>query len=111
MKLRWRVVMMVATFVGAFGAFGAFGVGVVVHDTATGNGTRPVVSSSPEVSEDQLQADYDMTRYMANPDATGPMFTYGATDPQLQHASDPAFVRALEDHTAVMDRMLGRGRP
>ncbi|WP_370327583.1 hypothetical protein [Euzebya sp.] len=54
---------------------------------------------------------YDMTRYMATPDASGPMFTYDVTDPQLWQSRNPAFLRALEDHVAAMDRMLGQGQP
>lgn len=66
---------------------------------------------APTSREDQLHQDYNMTQYMSGPTASGPMFTGQITDPQLEHSSDPAFVRELEQHQADMDRMLARGTP
>jgi hypothetical protein len=67
---------------------------------------RPTVSR-----EDQLHQDYNMTQYMSDSNASGPMFTGQLTDAQLEHSSDPAFVRELEQHQRDIDRMLARGEP
>lgn len=73
--------------------------------------TTERVVRTPASSEDQLHQDYNMTQYMSDPNASGPMFTGPMTDPQLQHSSNPAFVRELEQHQADIDRMLARGTP
>lgn len=111
MTLR-RKVLVAATALG-FAFAGAVVAGVSSNDTdrpATPTFT-PTGSSGGSYSESQLHQDYNMTRYMGNPDAAGPMFSGQLVDPQLQHSQSPAFVRELEEHQADMDRMLGKGQP
>lgn len=77
-------------------------------------GTVPAAEPSTNasgVSDAQLHQDYNMTQYMSLPNATGLMFTGQAPDPQLQHSSDPAFIRRLEEHQREIDRMLGKYAP
>lgn len=59
-------------------------------------------------SHDLLQQDANMTQQMSTPTADGPMQRGGLRDDQLDHSQDPAFVRALEQHQAEVDRMLAR---
>ena len=72
----------------------------------------PGRSSSPAAvySHDELQRAADMTQQMSTPGAnTGS--TYHAGDEQLQRSSSAGYVRAVEQHQADVDRMLGRGAP
>lgn len=54
-------------------------------------------------SHSQLEADRIMTQRMGT-QAQMPM----SFDGMLRRSSDPAYVRALEQHNAEIDRMLGR---
>lgn len=69
--------------------------------------TAPV-ASSPVNGHDNLQRDAEMTQRMSAPGASGPMFSGQIRDPQLDHSQNPAFIKALEDHQADIDRMLAR---
>ena len=66
------------------------------------------VASSRVDDHDNLQRDAEMTQRMSAPNASGPMFSGQIRDPQLAHSQNPAFVRALEEHQADIDRMLAR---
>lgn len=86
--------------------------------TTTGRDAAPVIAPTSDTParraisrDDQLHQDYNMTQYMSGPTASGPMFTGQLTDAQLEHSSDPAFVRELEQHQRDIDRMLARGEP
>ena len=68
----------------------------------------PPVAASRVDDHDNLQRDAEMTQRMSAPNASGPMFSGQIRDPQLAHSQNPAFVRALEDHQADIDRMLAR---
>ena len=96
----------------------AAGVQTVATATTVGRADAPVavpaadrVGRATASPEDQLHQDYNMTQYMSGPNASGSMSTGQVTDPQLQHSSDPAFVRELEEHQRDIDRMLARGEP
>ena len=84
--------------------------GVPPEAPGTGAALEPATNAR-DVSDAQLHQDYNMTQYMSLPNATGPMFTGGAPDPQLEHSTDPAFVRRLEAHQREVDRMLGKYAP
>ncbi len=58
-------------------------------------------------SHAQLEADRQMTQEMAVSFDPG-MDALMARDGMLQRSADPAYVRALEEHTRQFDRMLGR---
>ena len=64
-------------------------------------GTRS--ASVSRFSHSQLEADRIMTQRMGT-QAQMPM----GSDGMLARSSDPAYVRALEQHSAEIDRMLGR---
>ena len=64
-------------------------------------GTRNVTING--FSHSQLEADRIMTQRMGA-QAQMPM----SLDGMLGRSSDPAYVRALEQHNAEIDRMLGR---
>ncbi|HZJ51523.1 MAG TPA: hypothetical protein VFF07_11940 [Actinomycetota bacterium] len=64
-------------------------------------GTRNVPVTG--ISHSQLEADRIMTQRMGI-QAQMPMGSSG----MLLRSSDPAYVRALEQHSAEIDRMLGR---
>ncbi|HEY9555613.1 MAG TPA: hypothetical protein VIR58_02695 [Acidimicrobiales bacterium] len=71
--------------------------------------TAPALQQSSSVDgHDTLQQDALMTQRMAAPNAAGPMFTGQVQDDQLLHSQNPAFVQALEEHQADIDRMLAR---
>lgn len=59
-------------------------------------------------AHDTLQRDADMTQRMSAPSASGPMFNGQIRDAQLDHSQSPAFIKALEQHQADIDRMLAR---
>jgi len=86
-----------------FGSVIAIGVASEPDATPT-----PAPSSSAGYSHELLQRDADMTQRMSSPMADGPMQRGQVRDQQLDHSQDPAFVRALEDHQADIDRMLAR---
>ena len=83
------------------------GVGLASEPTGT-PGTPPSSSGSSGYSHELLQQDAEMTQRMSTPAADGPMQSGGVRDTQLDHSQDPAFVRALEQHQADIDRMLAR---
>lgn len=66
-----------------------------------GTGTRNVPVTG--ISHSQLEADRIMTQRMGT-QAQVPMGSSG----MLLRSGDPAYVRALEQHSAEIDRMLGR---
>ena len=65
-------------------------------------------SGASTYSHDQLQRDAQMTQQMSASNADGPMQRGDVRDSQLDHSQNPAFVRALEQHQADIDRMLAR---
>lgn len=71
----------------------------------------PTSSSGTGTSHEVLQRDADMTKRMSSPTADGPMQRGEVRDEQLDHSQDPAFVDALEQHQADIDRMLARPTP
>ena len=107
--------LLIAT--AALGLVGALVAGGFASETSPAPALPPTSPSSVaagagvEGVEGQLHQDYNMTRYMGDPGAAGPMFSGQMVDPQLQHSQNPSFVAALEQHQADMDRMLGKGQP
>lgn len=95
--------------------FAVFAVIVLVAALSGPSVGAPAPASPPAVSgtygHDQLQSDADMTQQMSTPNANGPMQSGQIQEPMLQRSQDPAYVRALEQHQADIDRMLGRGAP
>lgn len=79
----------------------------VTSDPSDRPAPRLAVSSS-SYSHELLQRDAEMTQRMASPGADGPMQRGQTADDQLAHAHDRAFVGALEQHQADIDRMLAR---
>lgn len=87
---------------------------IIVIGVASEPEQRPAPATSPSgggYSHELLQRDADMTQRMSAPDATGPMQSGQVRDAQLDHSQDPAFVGALEEHQADIDRMLARPTP
>ena len=90
--------------------------------TAEPNG-QPVPSVPPVATEARapaverasrasvIQTDLWMTQAMGLPTASGPMFTGGVIDQQLEHSRDPGFLAELEQTQRDVDRMLGEGAP
>lgn len=111
MTVRRKLLVATATV----GVVGALIAGANADDAKDPSTPAPVAtyggSSGGSYGDAQLHQDYNMTQYMGNPNADGPMFSGQTTDPQLQHSQNPGFVRELEQHQADMDRMLGKGAP
>lgn len=78
--------------------------------STTSPAVRSGVASTPVDPHETLQAAAEMTQRMSAPNASGPMFTGQIQDAQLVHSQNPAFVRALEEHQADIDRMLARSQ-
>jgi hypothetical protein len=84
------------------------GLGLATEPDGTPTRTGPN-SASGAYSHEVLQRDAEMTQRMSTPNADGPMQRGTVRDAQLEHSQeDPAFVGALEQHQADIDRMLGR---
>jgi hypothetical protein len=49
-----------------------------------------------------------MTQAMSTPNASGPMQNGLVPNGMLHRSQDPAYLRALEQHQADIDRMLAR---
>ena len=88
--------------------FGAM-IGAGLTSDPASTPSRPAIASdSSTYSHELLQRDANMTQRMSTPTADGPMQSGVVRDTQLDHSQDPAFVRALEQHQADIDRMLAR---
>lgn len=88
---------------------GTIGLGSVI---AVGESSRPDPSNTQprnqpatEVSHDQVQRDIDMTQQMSTPNAVTDS-PYHRADGQLTRAQSDAYVGALEQHQAAIDKML-----
>jgi hypothetical protein len=97
-----KLLITTVVFVGT-----VIGVGLASEPTEN-PGTRSSSSGGSGYSHELLQQDAEMTQRMSTPAADGPMQSGGVRDTQLDHSQDPAFVRALEQHQADIDRMLAR---
>ena len=87
---------------------------VIAIGEATKPDQRPAPATSSSgggYSHELLQRDADMTQRMSAPNSDGPMQRGQVRDAQLDHSQNPAFVRALEQHQADIDRMLARPTP
>ena len=71
----------------------------------------PSSASGSGASHEVLQRDADMTQRMSSPTADGSMQRGQVRDEQLDHSQNLAFVDALEQHQADIDRMLARPMP
>jgi hypothetical protein len=84
-------------------------IGVGLASEPDGTPTRTTTSSGGSTySHELLQRDAAMTQRMSTPTADGPMQRGAIRDTQLDHSQSPAFVQALEQHQAEIDRMLAR---
>lgn len=83
------------------------GVGLASEPDST-QGRATTISEGSTYSHELLQQDAAMTQQMSTPTADGPMQRGEVRDAQLDHSQNPAFVRALEQHQADIDRMLAR---
>lgn len=116
----WAIVALGALFVVAVAltaivspaklAIGLLGTGVVVSAiivvlavTSARGGPEPIGGSSHA----QLEADRVMTEQMAIVAGLG-MESQMAANPMLQRSANDAYLRALEQHTYQLDRMMGR---
>ena len=97
-----KLLIVTALFFGT-----VIGVGLASEPDAT-PARAPTTSGSSTYSHELLQQDATMTQRMSTPTADGPMQRGDVRDTQLDHSQDPAFVRALEQHQADIDRMLAR---
>ena len=111
MTMRRKILVTTA----GLGLIGALIAGANADDATSPASNAPTAnysrSSGGSSSDGQLHQDYNMTQYMGNPNAHGPMFNGQTVDPQLQHSQSPGFARDLEEHQADMDRMLGTRQP
>ena len=90
--LKLSVATTVLLLLATFGLFAA------LPDPKADAGT-----SSTSYSHALLEGDLMMTQRMGT-DAQAPM----GSDGMLTRSQDPAYLRALEEHSAQIDRMLGR---
>ena len=102
----FRKWLIVATLF--FGSVVAAGLLSEPNDRPAGStGGSPAPSG---YSHEDLQSDLNMTQQMSTPNANTDS-QYHTNDAQLERSQDPGYVRALEQHQADIDRMLGRGSP
>lgn len=74
-------------------------------DAPSGGSPRP--ASGTAYSHATLQQDAGMTEQMSTPNANTGGSPH-ANDAQLRRSQDAGYVRALEEHQAGLDQMLGR---
>lgn len=96
----------------AASAFALLALIVTIGVVSQPSGSAPAPGSPPAVTgtydHAQLQRDAVMTQQMSTPNASGPMQDGRVREGQLQRSQDPAYVGALEQHEADIDRMLAR---
>lgn len=78
--------------------------------TTPGAGPAAPIAATASYNHAQLQTDAAMTQGMSTPNASGPMQSGKIQEPMLQRSQNPAYVKALEQHQAEIDRMLARGQ-
>ncbi len=98
--VRWAAVL--ALFLGSVVALNAY--------YGSDNGVTTNGPSSSTVSHATLQGDANMTQQMSAPTAATGAPVHG-DDPQLRRSQSSAYVRALEQHQADINRMLAQGAP
>ena len=73
-------------------------------------GSKPPASISATYSHEVLQSDADMTQQMSAPSANTSA-QFHRDDQQLVRTENSAYLRALEQHQAGIDRMLANPTP